>query len=283
MTASTIKRLPKNTIELTLTIPAADVKKAYDRIVDEAVKTVEIKGFRKGKAPRKKVEEQLDKKQVNQELLQQLLPQAYSQAVQDHKLNPIVHPRINVATLEEGKDLPAGRQGWQFVATTCEKPDIDLNNYKDKVKQITAKSKIVVPGKEQQAPSLEEIINAVLSSATVELPDFVVEQEVDRLLAHTLSEIKTLGLTLDQYLSSTGKNPQTLRDEAKIKAQRDIKLEFILEEIAKLEKIVVTDQDLNQALKAAKSDEERQNLEQNKYLLANILRRQKTLDFVKNL
>lgn len=273
---SQIKRLPKHAVELTFTIPPDEVKKTYELILAETVKTVEVKGFRKGKAPRKKVEEQLNKVKVNEEILRNLLPKAYTDAIREHNIQPIVNPRIEIVSMEEGKD-------WQFRATTCEKPEVKLNDYKDRVKSITAKSKIVVPGKQPTPLKPEEIINALLEAANVEIPDFVVDAEVDRMLAHTLSEIKTLGLTLEQYLATTGKTPQTLREEYRKQAGRDLKLEFILEAISDTEKVTVSQAEIDEAVKQVKDPKQQEAVSQNPYMLAQILRRQKTLDFINNL
>ncbi|MBI1919376.1 trigger factor family protein, partial [Candidatus Microgenomates bacterium] len=57
---SAVNKQPDGTIELTITIPAADVKKAWDQIVEETVKNTVLPGFRKGKAPKKLAEEKLD-------------------------------------------------------------------------------------------------------------------------------------------------------------------------------------------------------------------------------
>jgi len=126
-------------------------------------------------------------------------------------------------------------------------------------------------------------VKALLDNVTAEIPGILVDNETDRLLSQTLEDVKKLGLTLDQYLSSTGKNPEILRTEYKKKAENDIKLEFALAKIAEVEKVVVEEKEITEAILAAKSDDERKNLEANKYLLASILRQQKTLDFLKNL
>ena len=102
-------------------------------------------------------------------------------------------------------------------------------------------------------------------------------------MSQTLDEVKRLGLTLDQYLASTGRKAEDLKKEYEQKAENDIKLEFVLQKIAQEEKITVEDKEVKEAILQAKSDAERQNLQANKYLLANILRQQKTLDFLKNL
>ncbi len=275
-TPSTLKREADGTIELSITLPAALVNKTWEEVVEQMVKSATLPGFRQGKAPRKMVEEKLDKERIREEVLKKVLPQAYIEAVKEHKINPIINPKIHVEKLDEGKD-------WQFSAITCEVPEVKLNNYKEEVKKVTAKSKIVIPGKEKPAPSLDEIIKIMIDSVTVAVPSILVEGEVERLLSQLLGEIKSLGLSLDQYLASTNRNVEQLREEYKKKAENDIKFEFALQKIAEEEKISVDPKEIDEALQKAKDENERKQLEANVYLLANILRQQKTLDFLKNL
>ena len=47
-----LTRLPKSTVELTITIPWADIKSEYDRAIIDLGKELELPGFRKGKAPK---------------------------------------------------------------------------------------------------------------------------------------------------------------------------------------------------------------------------------------
>ena len=223
---SALQKLPNGTIQISVTIPSNVVKKAWDEVIDAAVKNAEVAGFRKGKAPKHLVEEKIDKAKAQEEVLKKLLPQFYIDAIKEHNITPIISPKIHVDKLEEGKD-------WQFVAQTCESPIIDLNNYKDKVKSLTAKSKIVIPGKDRQEVKSEEIVKALVDSVKVEVPEILLTQEVDKLLSQTLDEIKRLGLTLDQYLSSSNKTPETLRAEYTARAKNDIILEFALQKIAK--------------------------------------------------
>lgn len=271
-----IKRDEDGTISLTITLPQDEIKKLWEEEVVLAVKHAKLPGFREGTAPRSLVEEKLDREKTKEEVLKKLLPKAYLAAIEEHKLRPIINPKIHIEKLEEGKD-------WQFIAITCEIPEIKLNNYKEEVKKITAKSKIAVPGKEQQEPKFDEIMDAVIKSATVKVPKVLAEGEIERLLSQLLAEVKKLGLTLDQYLASTNKTVEQLREEYQKKAEMDIKLEFVLQKIAEEEKIVVDPKEIEEALAKAKDETERKQLQANMYLLANILKQQKTLDFLKNL
>ena len=63
---------------------------------------------------------------------------------------------------------------------------------KDAVKAITAKSKIVLPGKEQtpQEPNMDEILKVVMENTKATIPSILVQQEADRLLSQMFDEIK---------------------------------------------------------------------------------------------
>lgn len=275
-TKSKLTREENGNITLQVEIPVETIQKAQEGVIDQLVEQTHLQGFRKGKAPKKVVLEHSDPEKIREETLRKLLPNAYMEAIQEHNLRPMMNPKIHVEKVEEGKP-------WVFTATTCEVPEIKLRNYRTKVQALTSKSKIAIPGKEQKEPNFDEIMEIVTNEAQIKIPQLLVEQEVDRFLAQTLDEIKRLGLTLEQYLSSTGKSPDQLRTEYEEKAKKDIKVELVLQKIAEEEKIEVDEKEIEEAVQKAKDPQEKSYLEQNKYLLASILRQQKTLDFLKNL
>ena len=274
-----MQKEPNGTIRLTITIPNSDVKKTWEEAMGGVVKNAEVQGFRKGKAPRNLVEGKVDKEKIREEVLKHLLPIAYTDAIKTHGIKPIINPKIHVEKLED----PQTGKDWQFTALTCEAPVIKLGKYKDNIAKITAAAKIIIPHKEPVPAKFEDIVKALLESITTEIPAILTDNETDRLLSQTLDDVKKLGLTLDQYLASTGKKPEDLRAEYRAKAQNDIKLEFALLKIADEEKITVEEQEIGEAILAAKTEDEKKNLEANRYLLSSILRQQKTLDFLKNL
>ncbi len=274
---TTIEKQKDGTIKITITLPQSDIKKSWEQVIGEMAKNATVPGFRKGQAPSHLVADKLNTDQVREEVIKKLLPAAYTKAVTENKLKPIMNPKIHVEKLTEGED-------WVFHALTTEMPEVKIGDYKDKVKTITAKSKILLPGKEEpKKPSLQEIIAAVLSVSDATIPSVLIEQEADRLLSKLLDDVKRLGLSLDQYLASTKRTAEDLRAEYAKKAAEDIKLEFVLAKISEQEKIIISDKEIEEAIQKAKSPEEKQNLEQNKYTLAGILRQQKTLDFLMGL
>ena len=57
------------------------------------------------------------------EVFEIIAPQAYAEALEDQKIDPVTRPAIDVVTMEEGKDLV-------FKATVTEKPELKLGEYK---------------------------------------------------------------------------------------------------------------------------------------------------------
>lgn len=281
MTKSILEKQPNGTIKVTISLPKEDVIKTRKEVVETLAKQANLPGFRKGKAPKEMVEDKLNEDVVREEILKKLIPQAYTKAVQEHNLKPIMNPKLHVEKIDEKED-------WVFHAFTCELPEITLGKYKEAVSKITAKSKIILPGADSspgagQKPNMDEIMKAILETVKVQVPAILVEQESDRLIAQLLDDIKKLGLSLDQYLASTKRTPEDLRAEYATRAENDIKIEFVLQKIAETEKISVDPKEIEEAIQKAQSPAEKQNLEANRYLLASILRQQKTLDFLTNL
>jgi len=282
-----MQRLSDGTIELTITVPWQDVQKSYDHVVAEIVQKTELSGFRKGKAPKKLVEEKLDRGETYEEVLKHVIPEAYSKAVTEQKLHPIVTPKIELKEATEKKD-------WVIRALTAEKPEIALGDYKKALSNLKASKakKIWVPGQEpakgeekeeETKPTLEELLATLFQTVKVSIATILIDHEVNRLLSELIDQTKKLGLTVEQYLSSTGKTAESVRKEYEEQAKRTLTLEFALEKIADTEGIIISDDDIDTVIKTAKTDEEKQALEGQRYYIASVLRRQKTLDFLASL
>ncbi len=281
---STLAKHPDSTLELTITIPWTDVSKAYVATVDKAVETTELPGFRKGKAPRDLVEKNLNKTKLYEETLKTLIPVAYNQAITEHKLKPIISPKVELKEANEGKD-------WILRILTCEKPPVTLGDYKKAISDLKASktAKIWKPGDkpdekpQTKKPTLDELLHAILGTVTISLPTLLIEHEVNRLLSDLIDQTKKLGLSVEQYLASTNRTADSIRHEYESQATRTLTLEFALEEIADKEGVLVSDDDIDTVINTAKTDEEKKALSSQRYYLASILRRQKTLDTLASL
>lgn len=274
---TTLNRATDGTLEITITIPWNDIKSTYDVVLTELASETEIPGFRKGKAPRQMVEESVNKNSVYEETIRRLIPKAYADAVTEHKLAPIMMPEIALKEAKEGSD-------WVVTAKTCERPTIELKDYKKAIADLKASKTptIVVPGKEQEAasngPSVDEILSAISSAVVAHIPDILLEHEVTHQLSQLVDQTKRLGLTVEQYLASTGKTADALRSEYRTQAQRNLTVEFALEAIAEAERVTVEEAEVEKLIATAKTPQEKQAMEEQRYYLTSLLRRQKTID-----
>lgn len=281
--SKTLTWLPAKTFELEFSLPWKEVKKTYDEVLAKVAQSTTLKGFRKGKAPLKLVEKNLDKNKLYAEVLQLLLPQTYFASIKQHNLQPICDPKITPLKTEEAKD-------WQFKAQACEAPAVVLGDYQNKIKGLKTSDKIWLPGKDKKeaAPEktqeqiLAEIFKVLLTETKVELSTMLVEEEKKRMLGRLLEEIKKLGITLDDYLASNHKTSQQLQEEYQKTSEETLKLEFILQDIALKEKITVTDKEIQDLIATIKDQKQRENLQspQQKAYISLILRKRKVVDFL---
>ncbi len=128
-------------------------------------------------------------------------------------------------------------------------------------------------------PSLDKVLQTVLKSAQVEIPDILTEGEVTRMLSRLVDQTAKLGLTIEQYLQSQGKTAEQLRAEYKTQSQEMLKTELVLDELAKVEKIEVTDKEIEEAIQASPDEKARQEFEkqEGKWYIRSILKRNKTI------
>lgn len=120
---TTVDKIENNRAELKIEVEAEKVDKALDRAYRKIVKEVNIPGFRIGKAPRKIVETHLGKEPIFKQAMDFILPEAYTQAVEETKIKPIDQPDISVDQFEEGKDL-------LLTVTVDVRPEVELGQYK---------------------------------------------------------------------------------------------------------------------------------------------------------
>lgn len=278
---SSLNRLPNGNIEITITIPWKKIKETYEKVLENLAKKVEIKGFRKGKAPKKLVEEKLDKNTLYEEVLKILIPQVYNQAIKQQKIKPIITPQIKIITAQPQKD-------WQIQIITCELPTVKLGGYKEKVRQALGEKQIWVPGKSQkEKPQTEEeklgkIFKALLESCQVQIPEILLQEETNRLLSQLVDQATKLGLTIEEYLRSQQKTPDQLRNEYRQQAEETLKLELILSAIAEKQKIEVAETEVEKMINTVTDEEERKKLQtpEKKLYIRQILRKRQVIDFL---
>jgi len=117
--------------KMTVAVPSDRVDTAVNERLQEAARTIRLKGFRQGKVPMKVVKSTFGKG-VRQEVVGELMSQMYYEAINQQSLKPAGQPRIVPTNLDEGNDL-------EFVATFEVYPEISLPDFSGvKADRLTA-------------------------------------------------------------------------------------------------------------------------------------------------
>ncbi|MCI9115137.1 trigger factor [Acutalibacter sp. JLR.KK004] len=94
-----------------------------------------------------------------------------------------------------------------------------------------------------------QLIDAVIEKVQAEIPDEMVENEVDEIINAFAQRLQSQGLKLETYLQYTNMTTDDLRAQYKPQADRQVKVRLGLEKIAQLEGIKPTDEECEEELK----------------------------------
>ncbi|HCJ4533764.1 TPA: trigger factor [Listeria innocua] len=112
-----------NVGKLTFEIEQEKVKEGLDRAFVKVRKTLNVPGFRKGKVPRQIFNQRFGEEALYQDALDILLPEVYSQAIDEAGIDPVDTPQVNIESMEKGET-------WVLTADVTVKPEVKLGDYK---------------------------------------------------------------------------------------------------------------------------------------------------------
>ena len=112
----------RNIHEVTVKIEGDSWKKALDEVFKEKQKTLKVDGFRKGKVPRSVFEKKFGKESLYFDAANAVLPEAYTKAMEDSKLIPVVQPAVDIKDITE--------DGVEFIFKIVTKPEVKVKKYK---------------------------------------------------------------------------------------------------------------------------------------------------------
>lgn len=257
-------------VQITFTVPFAEIKKAQDETVLEMAKDIEVPGFRKGNAPIDKVREKIPQANLIEHSLGHILPTLLAQVIKDNDLKLAMYPKFELVKAEENKD-------WEIVGKTCELPTFDLGDYK---KLVSGEIRAASLKRELSREEKEQVvIKTLIDNIKINIPTILIEEEVSSRLSSLLSRIEKLGLALENYLTSIGKTPESIRSEYEVQSKEAISLDLILSEIAQKEDVKVSEAEIEQTLKTAQDS----NVSSQRRLVESILRKRHALEILVNL
>ncbi len=152
---ATLEREEQNVVKINIEVPAQDAVDAYNKAVKRLAQYVNIPGFRKGKAPRNVIEQNIGEERIKHEALEGELPRLLSEVIEENKLEVATQPYVESYDFKLGEDL-------KIVAKVELMPEIKLGEYKS--------LSVEAEGMKQDADAVEKQLESLRKqSAKLEL------------------------------------------------------------------------------------------------------------------
>jgi trigger factor len=119
---SAVETLSPTRAKLTVEVPFEELKPSLDAAYKKIAQQINVPGFRRGKVPAAVIDRQVGRGAVLDEAINEVLPKAYMDAMQENNLQPLAQPEIEVTKLEDNALL-------EFTAEVDVKPEIELPSY----------------------------------------------------------------------------------------------------------------------------------------------------------
>ncbi len=380
-----IEKLEGNMAKMTIEVPVEEVSKAIEKAYNKNKNKIAVPGFRKGKVPRKVIEQMYGPEVFYEDAANEMIGDAYEKAYDECGEDIVSSPKIEVVQIEEGKPFiftaevalkPAVKLG-KYKGVKVETPDatvtdedieaelkrvqnenareivvtdravkdgdmtiLDFEGYVDGVAfeggkgenyPLTIGSGSFIPGfedqligaeidkpldvtvtfptdyqaedlagkeavfkcvikeiKEKELPELDDefaaevsefetlaeykedikseltdkkaleakrakedaVVDAVAAAAEIDIPAAMIETQQRQMAEEYAQRLSYQGLKLEQYLQYTGMTPEMFLEQLKPRAEERIRTRLTLEAIVEKEKIVVSDEEMEEELKS---------------------------------
>lgn len=282
---SQVKKLDKLKRILEVEVGAEKIREDKNNVYKELARSFKIPGFRPGNAPLEMVEKH-HKKILDEEFLKKMVPSYYSKALEENGLVPVGMPRIyNVnfdaelsfsAEFEVKPDIQLKDEDYKNIKIKAkevkvEEIEIDkiITQLKDNIKKIVKKdysddeiakwagypSKSLLRDAIRTEILLDKmrsyrrnVENSVIEELTrrikTEVPQTLVNQQQERLFEEEITNLRTRGVKEEDIK----KYENDIRDKMKSISQKQVKLYYILEAIAKKESLSVDEDNLTESV-----------------------------------
>ena len=163
---SAVENLSPTRAKLTVEVPFEELKPSLDAAYQKIAQQINVPGFRRGKVPPAVIDRQVGRGPVLDEAINKVVPEQYIAAIQEHDLEPIAQPEIEVTKFED-------REVLEFTAEVDVKPDFELPD-DDGIEAEVEDVEVTDGDVDEQVQALRERFGTL---ATVERPaaegDFV--------------------------------------------------------------------------------------------------------------
>lgn len=310
------KDLPKSEVEFKIIVDEKELESYHSKGLIAIQQVVEVDGFRKGSAPENLIVKKYGDMIILEEMANFALRDAYTKAIEEHKITPISQPSVTITKLAKGNPL-------ELTITVPVMPEVKLPEYKkiakeaikgdekievtdkdidevveelrkgratqhthehdencdhehEEVKEEEKKDEVVLPElndefaqsfgdnfksltdlrtkvgenlKLEKEQKLREkrrtaIIEKLIEESKADLPDVIVESELNTMLAQMKQDIARFGGTWQDYLEHSKKTEDEIKADWRNDAVKRAMTQLVLHKIAEAEKLYPTPEDV---------------------------------------
>lgn len=292
---------PNESVKITLDWKI--VEPVYKKTVNSFAKDIKAEGFRVGKAPLAIVEQKVGLEKIIDQVLRQLLPEAYEKEVKKNNKKPITTPEFNPISLEKNKD-------WVLEAHFSLIPEVKLGDYKkvtkkaktEALKFIEERNKAIkkeaaecksedkdhdhakahqeLTDQEKKEINLQHIFKELVANFAPAIGKLLLRQETQTEYERLVKQLEQYKISTEDYLKRRQITIEQLSQELAGTVLSRLQLDFIMAAISKEEKLDVKEEEVKAELVKITNLKMRQDIEKNQNYLnqikANLLQ-QKTL------
>lgn len=310
-TAFTIEQLADSEIKISGELPYVELESERTAAIVSLGRNLKIDGFREGHVPQAVLEKHLGEMNILAEMAERAIAHAYPHILEEHKIEAIGHPKIEITKIAPGNPLG-------FTATVAVIPTFTLPKYSDIAKAVNKnrpsdsvtdeevsekindilrqkaayerlqakaavseedaiqteedlEKKLIIPeltdevaqglGQPGQFTGVDdlkaklrehmeiekkndtvakhrgELTDKIVDATEITLPKILIESEIHQMFAQMQEDLDRANLKMDDYLSHIKKTKEELEKEWEPAAIKRAKLQLVLNEIAKVEKL----------------------------------------------
>jgi trigger factor len=145
----------------------------------------------------------------------------------------------------KGKKLPDADDEFAKVASEFD----TLDELRENIREQLGRSR----DRAADADVRDRVLDELITSVEVELPDTLVDEEVEHRIAHASERAQQAGMTLPQLLEAQGMDELRFRSEAREHAIRAIKADLVLEAVARQEDLQVSEEEIGREISSLAS------------------------------
>lgn len=119
---SSVDQLNETRVKVTVEVPFSELKSEIDQAYKALAQQVNIPGFRRGKAPRQLIDARIGRGPVLEQVVNDMLPSRYGQAIEEQQLKVLGQPTIDITKLDDGELI-------EFVAEVEVRPEFTLPDF----------------------------------------------------------------------------------------------------------------------------------------------------------